>query len=159
MEAVAGRRARTVGRAGEDALPGFRSAAEAREVLDAMFRMVNDDERIGALLRATRLRIRYELTDLELVVNVATAEGMDENIRWAFSDDGDWTPKLSLSMDSATANAYLQGRTSLPIAIARGRVRCSGDTRTTLLYLPANRLVVEPYRRIVRDRYPHLALA
>jgi hypothetical protein len=146
-------------RAGEEALPGFRSPDEAREVLGATFEAVNDDERIGTLLRATRLRIRYELSDLDLVVNVATADDPHTNIRWAFTDEVDWTPKLRLAMDSATANAYLQGRASLPIAIARGRVRCSGDTRTTLLYLPANRLVVEPYRRLVRARYPHLALA
>jgi hypothetical protein len=61
-------------------------------------------------------------------------------------------------MDSATANAYLQGKESLAVAIARGKVRCSGESRVALLYLPALRLVVEPYRRLVRERYPHLAL-
>ena len=43
-------------------------------------------------------------------------------------------------MDSATANGYLQGRESLAVAIARGQVRCSGDLKTALVYLPALRL-------------------
>ena len=37
------------------------------------------------------------------------------------------------------ANAYLQGKESLAIAIARGRVRYDGDARCALLYVPALR--------------------
>jgi hypothetical protein len=108
------------------------------------------------LLRAAGLRMRFECPDLPMVLNVAASEEPDHHLRWAFSDAVEWEPKLSLRMNSRIANAYLQGKESLAIAIARGRVRFDGDTRCALLYVPTLRLVVAPYRRLVRQDYPHL---
>ena len=62
-------------------------------------------------------------------------------------------------MDSEVANRYLQGKESLAIAIARRRVRCRGESKVALLYVPAMRLLCEPYRRVVAAEYPHLAIA
>jgi hypothetical protein len=62
-------------------------------------------------------------------------------------------------MNSEVANRYLQGRESLAIAIARGEVRCEGESSAALLYLPATRLIAEPYRRVVEAEYPRLAAA
>jgi hypothetical protein len=133
-------------------------AEEFREVLDRALRELDGDERAGPLLRAAGLSLRIELSDIDLVLRLtATSEG-DHHLRWSFDDAGS-PPKLDLRMDSETANAYLQGKESLAIAIARGKVRCSGESRFALLYLPAMRLVVEPYRRLVREGYPHLALS
>ncbi len=133
-------------------------ANEVRELFDRALTELDDDERSGSLMRAARLRIRLELTDLEMVIRVDASDEVDGRLRWSFEDDA--TPaKLDLRMDSATANAYLQGRQSLAVAIARGRVSCSGESTAALLYVPALRLVVEPYRRWVRELHPHLALA
>ena len=62
-------------------------------------------------------------------------------------------------MDSDVANRYLQGKESLAVAMARRRVRTRGDRSVALLYVPALRLVCEPYRRVVAADYPHLAIA
>jgi hypothetical protein len=134
------------------------SAEEMREVLDRALRELDSDQRAGPLLRAAGISVRIEMTDIDLVVAVAASEEGGHHLRWTFGDDPE-PAKLSLKMDSATANAYLQGKESLAIAIARGKVRASGDSRVALLYLPAMRLVVEPYRRLVQERYPHLSLA
>jgi hypothetical protein len=61
-------------------------------------------------------------------------------------------------MDSDVANGWLQGAESVPVAIARGEISCSGDARCALLYLPAVKLLHEPYRKLLRERYPHLLL-
>jgi hypothetical protein len=61
-------------------------------------------------------------------------------------------------MDSKVANAYLQGKESLAIAIARGRVKATGDTRSALVYIPTLRLLVASYRRLVTQEHPHLVL-
>ena len=132
------------------------SATEFRELLDAALFELDADEKAGPLLRATGMRVRFEFPDLGMVLNVAASEEPGHHLRWEFSDAVDWEPKLNLSMDSQIANAYLQGKESLAIAIARGRVRYKGDTRCALLYLPALRLVVAPYRRLVRREHPHL---
>jgi hypothetical protein len=100
--------------------------------------------------------MRLEFTDLGMVLNVAAADG-DRNLTWSFADDPGWPPKMTLLMSSDVANRYLQGRESLAIGIARGQVRCRGDSRTALLYLPAARLLAEPYRRAVEADYPALA--
>ena len=156
MEATtAGAGTRTRAAAGAKA-PPFRSGEEAREVLDATLAATDRDDRASALLRAAGARIRFELTDLGVVLHLAPATEPDHDLRWGFGDEGDWEPRLRIWMDSATANAYLQGAESLAIAIARGRVRCEGDARAALLYVPALKLLVEPYRRLVAERFPHL---
>jgi hypothetical protein len=132
------------------------SATEFRELLDDTLFELDVDEKAGPLLRATGMRVRFDFPDLGMVLNVAASDAPDHHLRWEFSDAVDWEPKLSFSMDSQIANAYLQGKESLAIAIARGRVRYKGDTRGALLYLPAMRLVIAPYRRLVRREHPHL---
>lgn len=127
-------------------------------MLDATMRDLDADERTGPLLRAAGLSLRLELTDIDLVLRVRPSDDPERHVEWTFDDDGP-PARLDLRMDSGTANAYLQGKESLAIAIARGRVKCAGESRFALLFLPALRLVVEPYRRLVRERYPHLTLA
>ena len=128
-----------------------------RAALESALERAAADDRISPLLRAAGLRMRFEFPDLGLVLNVATAEDEDERLVWSFSDDVDWPPKLELTMDSAVANRYLQGRESLAIALARGEASCRGESRTALLYLPATRLLCEPYRKVVQAGYPALA--
>ncbi len=137
--------------------PRAADADDYRELLDRALRELDGDARSGSLLQAAGLSLRIELTDLDLVLRVAASDEGDHHLRWGFIDTGE-PAKLDLRMDSATANAYLQGQESLAVAIARGKVRCSGESRVALLYVPALRLVVEPYRRLVREGYPHMAL-
>jgi hypothetical protein len=138
----------------------FRSAGELREVLDRVLAAVDVDEVAGPLLRATGLRIRFEFRDIALSLNVAASEdGGEHHLRWDFGDRVTWEPRLRLEMDAEVANGYFQGRQSLAVAIARNQVKLSGQPRFALLYVPAMRLVIDRYRRLVRDEYPHLALA
>jgi hypothetical protein len=134
------------------------NAAEFRALLDDVLRETDADDQAGPLLRAAGLRIRFEFPDLSLVLNVAATDEDDRHLTWRFDDEIDWRPKLTLRMDSKVANAYLQGKESLAIAIARGRVRATGDTRSALVYIPALRLLVASYRRLVTQEHPHLVL-
>lgn len=134
------------------------AAAEFRSVLDDVLTETDADDQAGPLLRAAGLRIRFEFPDLRLVLSLAATEEGDHHLTWRFSDDVDWKPKLTLRMDSNVANAYLQGKESLAIAIARGRVKAKGDTRSALVYIPALRLLVASYRRLVTQEHPHLVL-
>src|SRR5215212_7746399 len=93
------------------------SADEFRQLLDQALAEANSDERSGPFLRATGMRMRFEFPDLKLVLNVAAGEDGDSHLRWEFSDDVAWEPRLRLTMDSDVANAYLQGKESLAIAI------------------------------------------
>jgi hypothetical protein len=134
------------------------SAAEFQALLDDVLRETDADDQAGPLLRAAGLRIRFEFPDLSLVLNVAATDEEDRHLTWRFDNEIDWRPKLTLRMDSKVANAYLQGKESLAIAIARGRVKATGDTRSALVYIPALRLLVASYRRLVTQEHPHLVL-
>jgi hypothetical protein len=135
----------------------FRSADELRQVLDQLLEDADADERIGPILRASHLRARLEFTDRNVVLNVASAEGDEHTIEWTFGR-APWPPKVVLRMDSGVANRWLQGEESLAIAIARGRVRCTGETRSTLFFVPIAKLLHEPYRRVLKRDFEHLEL-
>lgn len=136
----------------------FRSAAEMHEILERVLSEVDGDERAGPLLRATGMRLRLEVPDLELAVNIASSESSEHCIAWTFALQPPWEPKLELKMESTVANAYLQGAASVPVAIARGQIQCAGDARAALLYLPAAKLITDPYRELVAAEYPHLVI-
>jgi hypothetical protein len=144
---------------GEAKSGGRVSAEQLRELLDRTLTELDRDERLGPVIRATGIRLRLECPDVGLVLNVASSEQGDRHLRWAFSDDVDWDPRLELRMSSEVANAYLQGKESLAVAIARGKVRVRGESKVALLYVPTTRLIVEPYRRCVRELHPDLALS
>ena len=134
------------------------AAAEFQAVLDDVLTETDADDEAGPLLRAAGLRIRFEFPDLPLVLNLAATEEGSHHLSWRFSDTVEWKPKLTLRMDSKVANAYLQGKESLAIAVAHGRVKATGDTRSALVYIPALKLLVTSYRRLVTQEHPHLVL-
>lgn len=129
--------------------------AEFRAALEQALSAADADQRVGPVIGATKLRLRFEFTDCDLALNVAAAEG-GRNLAWSFDDAPAWAPKLVLEMDSAVANRYLQGRESLAIAIAHGQVRVRGQSRIALLYLPATGLLCDAYRRAVEADFPDL---
>jgi hypothetical protein len=142
-----------VGTATEDA-QGRRE--QLRAALARALGEVDADERIGPLINATHLRMRIELTDLGMAVNLAASEE-GHNLTWSFADDPGWEPKLVLQMSSEVANRYLQGRQSIAVGLARGEIRCRGDSKSALLYLPAAHLLSRTYRRVIETEYPALA--
>ncbi len=134
------------------------SEDQLRHLLDRALAEVDADDGAGPLLRATGLRARLRIPDVGLVLDVEAAEEDDGELRWTFSESLRRKPKLELIMDSQTANAYLQGRESLAIGMARNRVRCKGEARWALVYLPALRVVVDAYRRAVLEDAPQLVI-
>ena len=129
-----------------------------REVLDRTLSAVNEDDRAGSLLQAAGIRLRIECPDVSGLVQVAASDSPDGFIVWRFDRRAPWKPKLIMTMDSEVANEWLQGKVSVPMAIAHRRMACSGEARSALLYLPALKLIAGPYRRVVSSAFPHLAL-
>jgi hypothetical protein len=136
-----------------DAIP----SGEFRAALEQALELADSDEKIGPLLAATEVRMRFEFPDTGLQLNIAAGQADGHNLRWSFGEV-DWPPKLELTMESAVANRFLQGRESLAIAIARGRARYRGESHSAVLGLPATRLLCEPYREVIREGFPALAV-
>lgn len=137
----------------------FASAGEMREVLTRMLSEIESDSDLGRRMRAAHVSHRYVFPDLGLTLNVAGSDDDDQSIRWSFSEDPQWEPKVTLEMSSDIANRYLQGRENLAIAIARGRIRCSCEASAALSLLPINRPLNACYRDVLERHYPHLLLS
>ena len=139
--------------------PKFDSPDEFREVMDRVFSMMDEDPDMGPKLRDADVPQRFEFTDVDLVVNIRAAEpGEDGNLRWEWSDEVAWSPKVQMSMSSETANKYFQGKENVAMAIARRRIKAGGDVKAALALMPITKPVFARYRELVEHDYPHLAL-
>lgn len=138
----------------------FASPDEFREVMNRVFQMMSDDPEMGPRLRDADVPQRFEFDDLNLVMNVrAGRAGEQANLTWEWTDEVDWSPRVRLTMSSETANRYFQGRENVAYAIARRRIKTSGDIRAALELIPVTKPIFERYRSLVAEEYPHLELS
>lgn len=135
----------------------FASAKELREAIDTVFTLMDADPDMGPKLRDANTPQRFEFSDFDAVVNIRAASG-DEggNLHWEWSDDVDWEPKVQMTMSSEVANRYFQGKENVPVAVARRRIRTSGDLKAALALIPITKPVYAQYRAWVEREKPHL---
>lgn len=139
------------------AAPAFQSADEFRAVMNRIFTMLSEDPAMGPRLRAADVPQRFAFSDVGLVVNIrATREGEDGNLVWVWSDDIDWEPAVRMEMSSETANRYFQGKESIALAVARRRIKTTGDLRAALSLIPITKPVYAAFTEVVDAEYPHL---
>ena len=135
----------------------FKSSKEFREVIDKVFNIMSTDSEMGPALRDAETPQRFEFPDLDLVVNITYAEdGGSDNLRWQWSDDVPWEPEVSMVMNSDIANRYFQGKENIAMAIARRRIKTSGNVKKALALIPITKPVFERYRAMLEQEYPHL---
>ena len=138
-------------------MSSFSSADECREVLDKAFELMSTDPEIGPKLRDADTPQRFEFPDFDLVVNIGPADGADgRNLRWEWTDDVDWEPEVKMTMDSDVANRYFQGKENVAMAIARRRIKTSGNVKKALALIPITKPVYGQYRALLERDYPHL---
>ena len=139
--------------------PAFASAAEMEEVLNKLLNAVDSDPEAGPRLRNAHVAHRFLFPDLDIVLNVNGLDDGPRCLQWKFSEKIAWKPQLTFEMDSPVANRYLQGEENLAIALARRRIRLTGfKARAALEFLPTSGRLIQHYRRIVAEDYPHLKL-
>ena len=135
----------------------FNSAKEFREDMDQVFTMMSTDPEIGPKLRDAETPQRFEFPDVDLVVNITYAEdGGEQNLRWEWTDDVPWEPEVKMTMDSEVANRYFQGKENVAMAIARRRIKTSGNVKKALALIPITKPIYERYRALLEEKYPHL---
>lgn len=135
----------------------FRSPAEFREVMDRAFTIMSTDPEMGPKLRDARVPQRFEFPDQDAVVNITFDDsGGEQNLRWVWTDSIDWDPQVEMTMDSNVANKYFQGKENVPVALARRRIKSSGDMKAALKLIPITKPVFKQYREMLEREYPHL---
>ena len=140
-------------------MSAFRSATECREVMDKVFDLMSTDPEIGPKLRDAETPQRFEFPDFDLVVNITAAENVEDGsyLRWEWSDDVAWEPEVKMTMDSDVANRYFQGKENVAMAIARRRIKTSGNVKKALALIPITKPIYEQYRAMLERDHPHLA--
>lgn len=138
----------------------YGSRKELRGILEQVFEMLSTDPSIGPDLVAAKAPQRFEITDLDIVVNVDAAQSDDEGryLRLEWSDDIDWKPVVGFKMDSETVNRFFQGELNVPMAVLRGKLKVKGDIKKALALLPIIDPVFVFYADLVEREYPHLKL-
>jgi len=136
----------------------FRSATEFQEVMDQVFDIMSTDDEMGPKLRDAETPQRFEFPDVDLVVNITYAPEISDgqHLRWVWSDDVDWEPAVGMKMNADVANRYFQGEENVAMAIARRRIKTSGDVKKALALIPITKPIFDRYRELVEERYPHL---
>ena len=135
----------------------FESARELRECIDEVFSMMDRDPDMGPKLRDADTPQRFEFTDFDSVVNIRAARpDEDGNLHWEWSDDVDWEPKVKMEMSSEVANRYFQGKENVPMAVARRRIKTSGDLKAALALIPITKPIYNQYRDYLEREKPHL---
>ena len=135
----------------------FSSPQEFRIVMDRVFALMSEDPEMGPKLRDADVPHRFEFDDVALVVNVrATRPGEPGNLVWQWSDDVDWDASVRMTMSSATAIRYFQGKENMAMAIARRRIKVGGDLKAALAMVPVTKPVYALFRALVDAEYPHL---
>jgi len=137
--------------------PSFESAKELREVIDAVFTMMDADSEMGPKLRDADTPQQFEFSDFDVVVNIRAATDDEEgNLYWEWSDDVDWEPKVRMTMSSEVANRYFQGKENVAMAVARRRIKTGGDMKAALDLIPVTKPIYALYREYLEREKPHL---
>jgi hypothetical protein len=136
----------------------FKSSDEFREVIDKTFELMSTDPDMGPKLRDAETPQRFEFPDLDLAVNITYRDEVvdGQNLRWEWSDDVAWEPEVEMKMDSEIANRYFQGKENIAIALARRRIKSSGNVKAALALIPVTKPVFAKYREMIEREYPHL---
>ena len=113
---------------------------------------------MGPKLRDARTPQRFVFPDVDAVVNVTYSDDDlgEENLRWEWSDDVPWEPEVEMRMDSGIANRYFQGKENMAMAVARRRIKTSGNVKKALALVPITKPVFAKYRGVLEREYPHL---
>jgi SCP-2 sterol transfer family. len=135
-----------------------KNAKEFREVMDRVFQMMSTDPEMGPKLRDADTPQRFEFPDLDLVVNITAADDTSDgsNLVWEWTDDVAWEPEVKMEMDSDIANKYFQGKENVAMAIARRRIKTSGNVKKALALIPITKPVYAMYREYLEAEHPDL---
>ena len=137
---------------------GFNSAEECREVIDRTFGLMSTDPEMGPKLQAAQTPQRFELPDLDLVVNITYRDEVADGhyLQWEWSDDVAWEAVVWMTMNSDVANRYFQGKENIAIALARGRIKSKGNVKRALALIPITKPLFGRYREMIEAEFPHL---
>ena len=125
---------------------GFTTVEEVNRYIGGIFEKALQDESIGPKLAATGICLRMNFTDPDSVVTVDLARQ-----KVLTGEDADIDADAVLSMSTDTANRYWQGKLSLPLAMAKGKLKLGGSAAQLLKLAPITKDLYPVYVDMLND--------
>ena len=118
---------------------GFQDADEVENYLGGIFREALAHDELGPHLRGTGivLKTTYANPDVTLLVDMSKGE--------VTRVDASASSAAEMRMDADTGNAYWQGKVNLPLAMAKGKVKVTGDVSSLLKLAPLAKKLIPSY--------------
>lgn len=121
-------------------MPRFASVEEVNTYIGGIFERALAHESIGPKLEATGMTLRMNFTDPDAAVTVDLAQR-----KVLTGDDALVDADATLSMSTETANSYWQGKVSLPLAMAKGKLKVGGSAAQLLKLAPITKELYPVY--------------
>ena len=120
-------------------MPAFADTDEATKYISSVFEAGFADPEIREQLGKSGLVLRMELSDPDAVITVDTAAGT------IVTGETELAHNMTLALSSDTANRFWQGKVSIPLAVARGQIKVSGQLPKLLALLPSAKKIYAQY--------------
>lgn len=118
----------------------FEDADEVVRYIGGIFETAFATDGIGDKLAATGIVLLVQSSDPESAFVVDTAN------RRVVAGEGDGLePSATMTMSADTQNAYWQGKVNLPVAMARGQIKVSGQVGQLLKLAPLSKPLFATY--------------
>lgn len=125
-------------------MPGFANEDEMYKYIGGIFQMAFEDPELGPKLKATNLVWSNQCTEPDAVVTVDAANGK------VYRGQEGPEPLAVFVMTTETANGYWQGKVNLPFAMARGKVKVTGDVAKVLALAPLGKKLFPRYVEMLK---------
>jgi putative sterol carrier protein len=122
----------------------FTTSEEVHQYLGGVWDLAFADPEIGAKLTETGLVLTFEYSDPDTVM---TLESDEQKV---VPGQGDRKAAATMSMAADVANRYWQGKVNLPIAMARGQIKVSGNVASLLKLAPLGKKLFPLYAEMLR---------
>lgn len=120
-------------------MPGFADEDELRRYVGSIFEAAMADPETGPKLADTGLVLRMDCTEPDSKLTI------DLPGKVVYSGDDGPEPGATMVMSTETANAYWQGKVNLPFAMARGKVKVTGEMSKLLSLAPLSKKLFPLY--------------
>jgi hypothetical protein len=117
----------------------FTSTEEVHKYLGGIWDLAFADPEIGPKLQATGLVLAFDYSDPDTLMTLDTAE------QKVVPGAGDAKPTATMSMTADIANRYWQGKVNLPLSMAKGQIKVSGNVAGLLKLAPLGKKLYPLY--------------
>ena len=124
-------------------MPVFESSEKMYEVLGTLFRVLADDPVVGPKYRDSNIIIKFTITDPDGSIWLDKDAGV-------ICGPADLKPTIEMKLSGDTCHQFWLQSISMPVAMAKGRIKAKGPLPKVLKLLPMLKPAYAAYPEIAR---------